>query len=152
MRVALATDHAGFLLKAPIAEWLTEAGHEVVDFGVDSTEPVDYPDVIAPAARAVAQGDCELGIVLGGSGTGEQIVANKILGIRCVEAADPVTARLGREHNDANVLSMGARIIGREVALACVAEFMGASFLGGRHARRVDKIRVLEESERDSQA
>ena len=148
MRVALATDHAGFLLKAPIADWLVGAGHEVVDFGVDSTDPVDYPDVIAPAARAVAGGDCALGIVLGGSGTGEQIVANKIRGIRCVEAADPVTARLGREHNDANVLSMGARIIGREVALACVAEFMSASFQGGRHARRVDKIRDLEAAER----
>ena len=147
MRVALATDHAGFPLKDAIADWLRSAGHEVVDFGVDSTKPVDYPDVIAPAARAVASGDCERGIVLGGSGTGEQIVANKIRGIRCVEAADPVTARLGREHNDANVISMGARIIGREVALACVAEFMTADFEGGRHARRVDKIRALEESE-----
>jgi ribose 5-phosphate isomerase B len=147
MRVALATDHAGLPLKDPIADWLRSAGHEVVDFGVSSTEPVDYPDVIAPAARAVASGDCERGIVLGGSGTGEQIVANKVRGIRCVEAADPVTARLGRQHNDANVLSMGARIIGREVALACVSEFMTADFDGGRHARRVDKIRALEESE-----
>lgn len=147
MRVALATDHAGFPLKEPIADWLAEAGHEVFDFGVDSTEPVDYPDVIAPAARAVASGDCERGIVLGGSGTGEQIVANKIRGIRCVEAADPVTARLGRQHNDANMLSMGARIIGREVALACVAEFMTADFDGGRHERRVDKIRALESGE-----
>src|ERR1041385_1528089 len=106
MRIALATDHAGFPLKALISDWLTGAGHEVVDFGTDSTEPVDYPDVIAPAARAVASGDCQRGIVLGGSGTGEQIVANKVRGIRCVEAADPVTARLGRAHNDANVLSM----------------------------------------------
>jgi ribose 5-phosphate isomerase B len=148
MRVALATDHAGFPLKAPIADWLTAAGHEVVDFGTDSTDPVDYPDVIAPAARAVAAGDCRVGIVLGGSGTGEQIVSNKIRGIRCVEAADPVTARLGREHNDANVLAMGARIVGSEVALACVEAFMTASFQGGRHARRVDKISEIEESER----
>ena len=147
VRVALATDHAGFPLKDPIAEWLRTAGHDVVDFGVNSTDPVDYPDVIAPAARAVASGDCERGIVLGGSGTGEQIVANKIRGIRCVESADPVTARLGREHNDANVLSMGARIIGREVALACVEAFMLATFQGGRHARRVEKIRRLEEAE-----
>lgn len=145
MRVALATDHAGFPLKDPIADWLQSAGHEVVDFGVNSTEPVDYPDVIAPAARAVASGNCDLGIVLGGSGTGEQIVANKIRGIRCVEAADPVTARLGREHNDANVMAMGARIIGREVALACVAAFMAGAFEGGRHARRVEKIRQLED-------
>jgi ribose 5-phosphate isomerase B len=146
MRVALATDHAGLPLKEPIADWLREAGHEVVDFGTDSTEPVDYPDVIAPAAHAVAGGDCRFGIVLGGSGTGEQIVANKVRGIRCVEAADPVTARLGREHNDANVLAMGARIIGREVALACVAAFMSGEFEGGRHARRVDKISALEDA------
>jgi len=147
VRVALATDHAGLPLKAPIADWLRDAGHEVVDFGVDRPEPVDYPDVIAPAARAVAAGECQFGIVLGGSGTGEQIVANKIRGIRCVEAADPVTARLGREHNDANVLSMGARIVGSEVALACVAAFMNGEFQAGRHARRVDKIAALEESE-----
>ena len=145
MRVALATDHAGLLLKQPTADWLTAAGHEVVDFGVNDPTPVDYPDIIAPAARAVAAGDCERGIVLGGSGTGEQIVANKVRGIRCVEAADPVTARLGREHNDANVLAMGARIIGREVALACVAAFMDGVFQGGRHSRRVAKISALEE-------
>jgi ribose 5-phosphate isomerase B len=146
MRVALATDHAGFPLKGPIADWLAANGHDVVDFGVDTdAEPVDYPDYIAPAARAVAQGDCERGIVLGGSGTGEQIVANKIRGIRCVEAADPVTARLGREHNDANVLAMGARIIGREVALACVAAFMTAEFQGGRHIARVAKVMALED-------
>ena len=145
MRVAIATDHAGFPLKAPIAGWLTANGHEVVDFGVDTDAvPVDYPDVIAPAARAVADGECDRGIVLGGSGTGEQIVANKVRGIRCVEAADPGTARLGREHNDANVLAMGARIIGSEVALACVAAFMTGEFQGGRHARRVAKITAME--------
>ena len=146
MRVALATDHAGLPLKEPIADWLRDAGHEVIDFGVNDPTPVDYPDVIAPAAQAVANGDCERGVVLGGSGTGEQIVANKVRGIRCVEAADPVTARLGREHNDANVLAMGARIIGREVALACVAAFMSGTFEGGRHARRVDKISALEDA------
>src|SRR3954449_3468077 len=146
MRVALATDHAGFPLKAPIAEWLTANGHEVVDFGVDTdATPVDYPDYIAPAARAVAAGECERGVVLGGSGTGEQITANKIRGIRCVEATDPVTARLGREHNDANVLAMGARIIGTEIALGCLEEFLAAEFQAGRHARRVAKITALEE-------
>ena len=144
MRVAIATDHAGLSLKMPIADWLTAAGHEVVDFGVNDPTPVDYPDVIAPAARAVANGQCDRGIVLGGSGTGEQIVANKVRGIRCVEAADPVTALLGREHNDANILAMGARIIGSEVALACVAAFMNGEFQGGRHARRVDKISAME--------
>ena len=144
MRVAIAADHAGFPLKEPIIAWVTQLGHEPVDFGTDSTEPVDYPDVIAPAARAVALGECERGIVLGGSGTGEAIVANKIDGIRCVEAADPVTARLGRQHNDANVLSMGARIVGTEIARACVEAFLASEFEGGRHARRVGKIAELE--------
>ena len=144
MRFAIGCDHAGFPLKAPIVELLQSLGHEVVDFGTNSTDPVDYPDFIAPAARAVASGDCRFAIVLGGSGTGEQIVANKVRGIRCVEATDPVTARLGREHNNANVLAMGARIIGSEIALGCVAAFMEGEFLGGRHARRVDKISRLE--------
>ena len=107
---------------------------------------MDYPDVIAPAARAVAAGECDLGFVLGGSGTGEQIVANKIRGIRCVEAIDPVAARLAREHNDANMLSMGARIVGSAVALGCVDAFLEARFQGGRHTRRVEKIRALEQA------
>jgi ribose 5-phosphate isomerase B len=145
MRIAIGCDHAGFPLKAAIVALLESRGHEVVDFGTDSSEPVDYPDYIAPAARAVASGECRFAIVLGGSGTGEQIVANKIRGVRCVEAADEVTARLGREHNDANALSMGARIIGSEVALACVAAFLDAEFQGGRHARRVAKITTLED-------
>jgi ribose 5-phosphate isomerase B len=144
MRIAVAADHAGFALKGQVIDWLRAVGHEPVDFGTDSTEPVDYPDLIAPAARAVAGGDCALGIVLGGSGTGEAIVANKVRGIRCVEASDPVTARLGREHNDANVLAMGARIIGDEVARACVEAFLDGVFDGGRHGRRVEKIAALE--------
>jgi ribose 5-phosphate isomerase B len=144
MRIVVASDHAGFPLKAPILELLRAAGHEAIDMGTSDTTPVDYPDVIAPAAFAVAAGDAQLGIVLGGSGTGEQIVANKVPGIRCVEAADPVTARLGRQHNDANMLSLGARIVGPEVALACVRAFLEGEFEGGRHARRVDKIRELE--------
>jgi ribose 5-phosphate isomerase B len=147
MRVAVAADHAGFPLKGPIIDWLRAMGHEPVDFGTDSTEPVDYPDVIAPAARAVAVGDCQRGIVLGGSGTGEGIAANKVRGIRCVVASDPVTARLGREHNDANVLSMGARIVGTEVARACVEAFMSAAFAGGRHQPRLDKLADLERKE-----
>lgn len=144
MRIAVASDHAGFPLKAPIIAFLAAAGHEPVDFGTDSTQPVDYPDLIAPAARAVAAGDCRLGIVLGGSGTGEQIVANKIVGIRCVQATDPVTARLAREHNDANVLAMGARIVGNELALGCVAAFIVGEFQGDRHTARVAKITALE--------
>lgn len=144
MRVAVAADHAGLPLKGPIVDWLRQHGHDAVDLGTHSPEPIDYPDVIAPAARAVAAGDYELGIVLGGSGTGEQIVANKIPGIRCVQATDPVTARLGREHNDANVLSMGARIVGVAIALGCVEAFVTGQFQGGRHARRVQKILRLE--------
>ena len=146
MRIVVASDHAGFPLKAPIIDFLRAAGHEAADYGTDSTEPVDYPDFIAPAARAVASGEFQLGIVLGGSGTGEQIVANKIHGIRCVEATDPVTARLGREHNDANVLAMGARIVGLELALGCVSAFLAGEFQGGRHARRVAKVMALEDS------
>ena len=145
MRIVVASDHAGFPLKAPILEFLRAAGHEAIDYGTDSTQPVDYPDFIAPAARAVANGEFQFGIVLGGSGTGEQIVANKIHGIRCVEATDPVTARLGREHNDANVLAMGARIIGLELALGCVSAFVAGEFQGGRHARRVAKVMALED-------
>ena len=144
MRVAVAADHAAYELKGHVLEWLRELGHEGVDFGTDSPETVDYPDVIAPAARAVAAGECELGIVLGGSGTGEAIVANKILGVRCVEAADPVTARLGREHNDANVLAIGARIVGLAVARGSVEAFMGGQFQGGRHVARIRKIAALE--------
>ena len=144
LRVAVAADHAGFPLKGPILEWLAAHGHEGVDFGTHGTESVDYPDVIAPAAEAVAGGDCELAIVLGGSGTGEQIVANKVHGIRCVEATEPVTARLGREHNDANALAMGARIVGLKVALGCVEAFVEGRFEGGRHVARIEKIRQLE--------
>lgn len=145
VRIAIGTDHAGFPLKGPIVDLLAALGHESVDFGTDApAPPVDYPDFVAPAARAVADGTCDLGIVLGGSGTGEAIVANKIDGIRCVEAADPVTARLGREHNDCNVLSMGARIVGSEVARGCVEAFLAGSFQGGRHAVRVAKITAIE--------
>ena len=147
MRVAIGSDHAGFQLKGDLCTLLDELRIEYRDFGTFDTQPVDYPDVIAPVARAVARGDFERGVVLGGSGTGEAIVANKIRGIRCVEAADPVTARLGREHNDANVLSMGARIIGSEVARACLRAFLDSEFAGSRHAPRVAKIAHIEAEE-----
>jgi len=147
MRVAIGSDHAGFALKGELCTLLDELRVEYRDFGTFSADPVDYPDFIAPVARAVARGEYELGIALGGSGTGEAIVANKVRGIRCVEAADPVTARLGREHNDANVLSMGSRIVGSEVARACVREFLAAQFAGGRHVARVAKIAHVEAEE-----
>jgi ribose 5-phosphate isomerase B len=146
MRVAIATDHAGLALKHSIVEWLRQAGHQVTDFGVDDDAAVDYPDYIAPAAQAVARGECERAIVLGGSGTGEAIVANKVRGIRCVHATDPVTARLGRQHNDANALAMGARIVGVAVALACVEAFIEGEFEGGRHVARLAKLADLEGS------
>jgi ribose 5-phosphate isomerase B len=147
MRVAIGSDHAGFHLKGDICTLLDEMRVEYRDFGAYGTEPVDYPDLIAPVARSVARGDYERGIVIGGSGTGEAIVANKIRGIRCVEAADPVTARLGREHNDANVLSLGARIVGTEIARACVRAFLEGEFAGGRHEPRIAKIARLEAEE-----
>ena len=148
MRVAIATDHAGFVLKALVVDQVRSLGHEPVDFGTWDTQPVDYPDVIAPAARAVAAGDCDRAIVLGGSGTGEAIVANKVPGLRCVEASDPVVAHLGRLHNDCNALSMGGRIVGAEVARACVTEFLATDFEGGRHALRIAKIHALEDEPR----
>ena len=147
MRVAIGSDHAGFHLKGEICTLLDELRVEYRDFGTFDTNTVDYPDFIAPVARAVARGEFERGIVIGGSGTGEAIVANKVRGIRCVEAADPVTARLGREHNDANVLSLGARIIGIEVARACVRAFVEAEFDGGRHVARIEKIARIEAEE-----
>jgi ribose 5-phosphate isomerase B len=147
MRVAIGADHAGFGLKGELCTLLDELRVEYRDFGTYTPETVDYPDFIAPVARSVARGEFELGIVLGGSGTGEAIVANKVRGIRCVEAADPVTARLGREHNDANVLAMGARIVGLEIARACVREFLAADFQGGRHVARVGKIVRIEAEE-----
>jgi ribose 5-phosphate isomerase B len=147
MRVAIGSDHAGFALKGELCTLLDELRVEYRDFGTYSAEPVDYPDFIGPVARAVARGEYDLGIALGGSGTGEAIVANKVRGIRCVEAADPVTARLGREHNDANVLSIGARIVGTEVARACVREFLAGEFSSGRHVARVAKIAHIEAEE-----
>lgn len=148
MRVAIGSDHAGFSLKGQLCTLLDELRVEYRDFGTYTPEPVDYPDLIAPVARAVARGEFDLGVVLGGSGTGEAIVANKVRGIRCVEAADPVVARLGREHNDANVLALGARIVGVEIARACVREFLAGQFQGGRHVPRIEKIARLEAEER----
>ena len=147
MRVAIGSDHAGFVLKGELCNLLDELRIEYRDFGTFSDEPVDYPDFIAPVARAVARGEFELGIVLGGSGTGEAIVANKIRGIRCVQATNPVVARLAREHNNANVIAFGGRIVGTEVAKACVREFLTAQFQGGRHVPRLEKLARIEAEE-----
>ncbi len=144
MKMAIGSDHAGFHYKGLIAQMLTDAGHSVQDFGTDSTEPVDYPRFIRPAAEAVARGDCELGIVLGGSGNGEAIVANKVHGIRCAVCWNIETARLARLHNDANVISIGARTVSAEFAVEMVRVWLAAEFEGGRHAVRVRQIAAGE--------
>ncbi len=147
MRVAIGSDHAGFALKGELCSLLDELRIEYRDFGTFSSDAVDYPDFVAPVARAVSRGEYELGIVLGGSGTGEAIVANKVRGIRCVQCTNPVVARLAREHNDANVIAFGARIIGTEVAKACLREFLTSEFTGGRHVARLEKLSRVEAEE-----
>jgi ribose 5-phosphate isomerase B len=140
MKIALASDHAGFEYKEAIRSWLASHGHEVCDFGTTSTEPVDYPDFIRPAAEAVARGEYERGIVLGGSGNGEAMAANKVRGIRCALCWSEETARLSRQHNDANVLSIGQRMISRDLALRIVEVWLSTEFEGGRHVARIRKI------------
>jgi ribose 5-phosphate isomerase B len=147
MRVAIGSDHAGFALKGELCSLLDELRVEYRDFGTFSSDAVDYPDFVAPVARAVSRGEYERGIVIGGSGTGEAIVANKVRGIRCVQATNPVVARLAREHNDANVIAFGARIIGTEVAKACLREFLASEFTGGRHVARLEKLARIEAEE-----
>lgn len=140
MRIAVASDHAGFEYKEWVKQHLEAAGHEVVDFGTDSAEPCDYPEFIGPAAEAVARGECERGIVMGGSGNGEAIVANRVRGVRCAVCWNAESARLGRRHNDANVISFGQRMIAIETALEIVDLFLSEPFDGGRHERRIRKI------------
>ena len=140
MRIAVATDHAGFLYKEAIVNHLRTLSHDVFDFGTDSEAPVDYPVFIRPAAECVAHGDADRGIVLGGSGNGEAIVANKVIGVRCAVCWNQESARLARAHNDANVISIGARMISLELALQIVDRFLETPFEGGRHARRIGMI------------
>jgi ribose 5-phosphate isomerase B len=140
MRIALASDHAGFEYKEQIKALLRSLGHDVQDFGTHGPEAVDYPLFIRPAAEAVASGEAERGVVLGGSGNGEAIVANKVKGIRCAVCWNLDSARLSREHNDANVLSLGQRMMPLEMALEIVRLWLTTSFEGGRHARRINEI------------
>ena len=140
MTIAIASDHAGFELKSALRGELTKLGHDVRDFGCFSPEPVDYPLFIRPAAAAVAQGQCERGIVIGGSGNGEAMVANRIPGIRCAVCWNGEIARLARAHNDANVVSLGARVITLEEAMTIVRVWLETPFEGGRHARRIALI------------
>ena len=144
MRIALGADHAGFVLKEHLKGTLRRLGHSVDDHGAHSEEATDYPAICFAVARSVAEGHAERGIVLGGSGQGEQIAANKIVGIRAALCHDLYTARLSREHNDANVLAMGGRIVASALADEIVAVWLKTSFEGGRHQRRIDQISAEE--------
>lgn len=144
-RIAIGADHAGYELKQHLAAMLRAAGHEVADHGTHSTESCDYPPICAAVGRAVRDGEADLGIVLGGSGQGEQLAANKVRGVRAALCNDLYTARMARAHNDANVLSMGARVVGVGLAEEIVATFLATPFEGGRHQRRVDQLIALEQ-------
>ena len=148
MRIALAADHAGYELKDSLAVWLSEAGHEIIDLGTNGPESVDYPEYGARLANAIANGQAERGIVVCGSGIGISIAVNRNSACRCARVSDPLSAQLAREHNDANVLALGARLIGSDMARACAAVFLDTDFAGGRHQRRVDQLsNLLQESD-----
>jgi len=147
MRIAIGADHAGFPLKQDLAGYLREQGHDVLDVGTDSTATVDYPPFCAAAARAVIAGEADRAIVLGGSGQGEQMAANKVHGIRAALCHDLYLARLSREHNDANVLAMGARVIAPTYAREIVETWLATPFGGGRHVPRIEQIAAIEREE-----
>ena len=140
MKIAIASDHAGFKYKALIISHLQSQGHNVLDFGTNSEGSVDYPDFIRPAAKAVAQGKVDVGIVLGGSGNGEAIAANKVRGVRCAVCWDNNSATLSKEHNNANMISIGQRMVSEKLALDIVDSWLNAKFDGGRHIERINKI------------
>lgn len=140
MRIAIGSDHAGFLYKEMIRRALSEDGHEVRDFGTNSEEPVDYPVFVRPVAETVARGEYERGIVLGGSGNGEAMAANRVKGVRCAVCWNQESARLARAHNDSNVLALGQRLIPKEHVLDIVRVWLNTTFDGGRHARRIKEI------------
>jgi ribose 5-phosphate isomerase B len=143
MKISLGTDHAGFRYKEKVKVFLTELGYEVKDFGTFSEEPVDYPVFIRPAAEAVARGECDRGIVFGGSGNGEAMVANKVHGVRCALCWNEEVARLSRQHNDANVLSLGQRVIAEDLVLKIVRAWLDTPFEGGRHQKRVEQLNAM---------
>jgi ribose 5-phosphate isomerase B len=144
--LALASDHAGFRYKQMIRERLLARDFEIADFGTDSPAPTDYPLYVSKAARAVAAGECFGGVVIGGSGNGEAIAANKIGGIRCAVCWNEQSARLAREHNDANMIALGQRLIGPRLAVRLTERWLSATFAGGRHAARLAQIAALERS------
>lgn len=148
MSIALAADHAGYELKDVLAAWLRDLGHEVIDLGTNSPDSVDYPEYGSKLARAVAAGEAERGIAVCGSGIGIAIAVNRNPACRCARVDDPLSARLAREHNDANVLALGARLIGPDMAKECILAFLDTPFSGGRHQRRVDQLsHLLEDSD-----
>jgi ribose 5-phosphate isomerase B len=140
MRIALASDHAGFRYKSSVAQYLRQLGHDAVDFGTNSEEPVDYPDFVRPAALSVARGDCERGIVFGGSGNGEAMAANRLRRVRCAVVWSQESARLARAHNDANMISIGQRLLSEQEVLAIVEVWLSTAFDGGRHEARIEKL------------
>lgn len=144
MTIALAADHAGFALKDTLADWLREAGHQVLDLGTNSADSVDYPRFGSLLADAIASGRAERGIVVCGSGIGISIAVNRNPACRCALVNEPLSAALAREHNDANVLALGARLTGVDLAMACVSAFLDTPFAGGRHQARVDLLTPLE--------
>lgn len=143
--ISFGCDHAGFELKQHLIAYLEVSGHQVIDHGTDSTDSVDYPEFCSAAGRSVRDGEADVGIVLGGSGQGEQLAANKVRGVRAALCNCLYTARMARQHNDANVLSIGARVVGVGLAEEIVDTFLSTEFEGGRHARRVDQLTALEE-------
>ena len=147
MRLVIGSDHAGFVLKAAVTRHLEEAGHQVEDVGTFSEVPVDYPPICAEVARRVVRGAGEAGVVIGGSGQGEAIAANKVRGVRAALCHDEYTARLARRHNDANVLSIGARIVATELALDILDVFVSTGFEGGRHVARIEELVAIEMEE-----
>jgi ribose 5-phosphate isomerase B len=147
VKIALGADHAGYVLKSALAHRLKDLGHDVLDLGTDSEEPADYPRFCAEVGRAVATGRADRGVVMGGSGQGEAIAANKVHGIRAALCLDEHTARLAREHNDANVLAIGARIVATEMAFRILDLFLETPFEGGRHVPRVEQIAAIEQEE-----
>ncbi|GAC1374564.1 MAG: ribose 5-phosphate isomerase B [Actinomycetota bacterium] len=147
MKIAIAADHAGYPLKTLLIEHLAGLGHEIVDLGTNSEASVDYPPFCAAAARAVVRGEADRAIVLGGSGQGEQIAANKVHGARAALCNDLFTARLGRQHNNANVLAMGGRIVAPGLAYEILAVFLNTEFEGGRHEGRLEQIAAIEREE-----
>lgn len=145
-RIAIASDHAAIVMKSELAEWLRGVGHEVTDLGPDTTESVDYPDYGYALAAVIERGEADFGVALCGSGIGISIAVNRNPAARCALVSEPLSASLARQHNDANVIAMGARLLGIEMAKACVTAFLETEFLGDRHQRRVDKLSHPERS------